>query len=82
MTGFWLLTLTLAMVGALIGLVVRLSRRSGADSAALANADAATKRAEAINTATVETVERVEDATLAITDRAAALDFLRARHPK
>ena len=82
MTGFWLLSMTLAMFGAVIGLAVWLARKAGADSTALAAAEAATKRAEAINTATDATFERVEDAIAGIDDRATALASLRARRPK
>lgn len=54
----------------------------GADKSALAAAEDATKRAEAGKAAMAETIGRVEDATLSITDRDSALRSLRARHPK
>lgn len=54
----------------------------GANRAALAAAREATKRVEADKAAMAATIGKVEDATLAISDRDSALRSLRARHPK
>lgn len=70
-----------ATVAGIFGLAW-LARKSGADSSALAAAEGETRRIEAEQAAFANTIEVIEDATLAIHDRATALDSLRARHPK
>ncbi len=81
MTGLWPLAALIGMCLIGIGWLVWLARNMGADQSALAAAEAAVRRAEAVNVAMSNTINEVNHATAAIPDADAARTFLRSRHP-